>query len=256
MQGAGASAQGRRARRLACVVCLVCARRPFSPPGHRRCGPGTGSHRAPAGGAGSASPPPSAVPGGVSEPGVERGSRRKEPPRSEARPARCCGRGDQRPRAGVATALRAGLPRPGRDRGPALDPWLSALPDVVRRFDMGETRDGRRVPAVEFGLQAGPVALEDRPTAFLLGGLDGLLPERRRGGAGLRRQPVARQRRAARGSHLRRRAVGFAGGSGDAQRRDSRPTAATAVRSTRTTTVASTRTGPTISTVTVPCCRC
>jgi hypothetical protein len=54
----------------------------------------------------------------------------------------------------------------------ALDLWLSALPDVARRFDLGSTRDGRPVPAIEFGLP-GAVALEDRPTAFLLGGLDG-----------------------------------------------------------------------------------
>ena len=53
-----------------------------------------------------------------------------------------------------------------------LERWSSALPKTVRRLDLGVTRDGRRVPAIEFGLP-GPVALEDRPTAFLLGGLDG-----------------------------------------------------------------------------------
>jgi hypothetical protein len=51
--------------------------------------------------------------------------------------------------------------------------WTTEHPGVVRPLAIGKTVDGRNVPALEFGA-AGGLALEERPTVLLLGGLDGV----------------------------------------------------------------------------------
>lgn len=55
--------------------------------------------------------------------------------------------------------------------GALVTSWGDA--QVATRVELGPTRAGTPVPAVEIG-GAGPLALKDRPTVFLVGGLDGV----------------------------------------------------------------------------------
>ncbi len=54
----------------------------------------------------------------------------------------------------------------------ALDKIVSEHPAIARTLELGKLTDGRKVPALLFGAE-GALALEERPTILLLGGLDG-----------------------------------------------------------------------------------
>lgn len=56
--------------------------------------------------------------------------------------------------------------------GQRMQAWIDERPELARGLELPASRGGRSVPAIEWGAP-GSVALDERPTLFLIGGLDG-----------------------------------------------------------------------------------
>ncbi len=78
------------------------------------------------------------------------------------------------PSAAVQSTITAlvSVPRDLASVAAALDKIVSEHPAIARPLDLGKLTDGRNLPALLFGAE-GALALEERPTILLLGGLDG-----------------------------------------------------------------------------------
>jgi len=116
-------------------------------------------------------PPPGAVDptGAVGVPATEPGA---------AAPTTATGAPAAEPVAPPAAPARPPLPplvpayRSLVDTTALLDAFAASAPGPVRRFELGRSFEGQIAPALEFGAP-GPRPLQERPTVFLIGGLDG-----------------------------------------------------------------------------------